>query len=142
MMNRLARSETDRIVSGVCAGLAKYIAVDVTWVRLAFVLLSLASGLGFFIYLLLALLMPAEQDSHLSSGEVLGRNIDDLGRTAGRLVNQVRQAASESRATAVLLILVGAFLLVTQFGWLTGRGFWAALLFGGGLYLLYRYRSG
>ena len=32
--------------------------------------------------------------------------------------------------------------LFTRFGWLGGRGFWAAILIGLGLYSLYRYRSG
>ena len=42
---RLMRSETDKMVAGVCGGLADYMGVDPVLVRLAFVLLLLALSL-------------------------------------------------------------------------------------------------
>ena len=43
-VDRLYRSETDRKVAGVCGGLAAYLRVDSTLVRLAFVILSIYPG--------------------------------------------------------------------------------------------------
>lgn len=60
--SRLARSETDRMITGVCGGLAAYLNIDSTWVRLAFVLLALADGIGLFIYLVMAIIMPPVSD--------------------------------------------------------------------------------
>ena len=50
---RLLRSETDKMLGGVCGGLADYLNIDPVLVRLAFVVLFLASGLGLVVYLLL-----------------------------------------------------------------------------------------
>ena len=44
MENRLVRSRTDRMVGGVCGGLARYLGVDATLVRLVFVLIAVAPG--------------------------------------------------------------------------------------------------
>jgi signal transduction histidine kinase len=47
---RLRRSDDDRVVAGVCAGIAKAIGVDPTLVRLVFTLLALAGGAGIALY--------------------------------------------------------------------------------------------
>ena len=66
-MKRLYRSQTDIMIAGVCAGLADYLSVDVTIVRLVFVLLLFFMSGGFWIYLALWIIMPvaptASQDS-------------------------------------------------------------------------------
>ncbi len=59
---RLYRSTHDRYIAGVCGGIAEYLHVDPTIVRLAYVLLSLGSGLwsGLLIYIALAVIVPQE----------------------------------------------------------------------------------
>jgi signal transduction histidine kinase len=56
---RIARTERDRVVAGVCAGIAEALAVDATLVRLVFTLLSFASGAGIVAYLGTWTLLPA-----------------------------------------------------------------------------------
>jgi phage shock protein PspC (stress-responsive transcriptional regulator) len=46
MEKRLYRSETDRMIAGVCAGFAEYFEIDPALVRLVFVLFALLSGGG------------------------------------------------------------------------------------------------
>jgi len=58
--NRLYRSQTDRMVAGVCGGLAKYFNIDPTVIRLIFVVLALAGGPGVLLYLILWLITPIE----------------------------------------------------------------------------------
>ncbi len=59
-VKKLYRSRTDRMIGGVCGGLAKYFAIDPTIVRLAFVLgLFLAAG-TLWAYLILMLVIPEE----------------------------------------------------------------------------------
>lgn len=57
---RLVRSN-DKMVAGVAAGIAEYIGIDVTIVRLLFVLLGLFGGNGLLIYFIMWIVMP-EQD--------------------------------------------------------------------------------
>ena len=46
MTNKLYRSQTERMLGGVCGGLAKYLNVDTTIVRLFFIVLTLLGGFG------------------------------------------------------------------------------------------------
>jgi phage shock protein C len=59
MDTRLVRSASDRMIGGVCGGLARYFGVDATIVRLVFVL-AVLSGLSPLIYLILWIVMPQE----------------------------------------------------------------------------------
>lgn len=56
----LRRSRSDRIVGGVCGGLATYLGVDALLVRLVFVLFAITAGAGLLLYVLLWVLMPLE----------------------------------------------------------------------------------
>ena len=57
---KLYRSQTDKMLGGVCGGLASYLGLDSTVVRLIFALLFLLAGHGLLIYLILWLVMPPE----------------------------------------------------------------------------------
>ena len=59
-MKRLYRSRDERMVAGVCGGLAKYLNIDPTLVRLAFVGFTLAGGAGVLLYAILAIIIPLE----------------------------------------------------------------------------------
>jgi phage shock protein C len=60
-VKRLYRSRDNRMISGVCAGLAEYVDVDPTIVRLLFVLGLFAGGATFWAYLVMMLIVPEEQ---------------------------------------------------------------------------------
>ncbi|MCR9191683.1 MAG: PspC domain-containing protein [Gammaproteobacteria bacterium] len=55
---QLYRSCKNRMIAGVCAGLAHYFECDPTWIRLIFVLFLFLGGSAFLIYLVLWFLMP------------------------------------------------------------------------------------
>jgi phage shock protein PspC (stress-responsive transcriptional regulator) len=57
---RLYRSRTDRIIGGVCSGIARYFAIDPVIVRIAAVALIFLGGTGLFAYVAAVLLMPNE----------------------------------------------------------------------------------
>ncbi len=57
---RLYRSNQDRMFAGVCGGIAEYLDVDPTLVRLVFVALTLMGGPGFIIYIVLMLIVPED----------------------------------------------------------------------------------
>jgi phage shock protein C len=69
MERRLFRSRKDRVISGVCGGLAVYLNQDPTLVRLVFAVLAVASA-GFAVagYLLLWVIVPEEGAQALSPG--------------------------------------------------------------------------
>ena len=59
----LARSKNDRMIAGVCGGLARWLEWDATAVRILYVLISFFSIAfpGIIVYVILALIMPPEE---------------------------------------------------------------------------------
>ena len=59
----LTRSKSDRMIAGVCGGLARWLGWDPTAVRILYVLLSIFSIAfpGTIVYIILALVMPSDE---------------------------------------------------------------------------------
>ena len=58
---RLYRIHDGAMISGVCNGLAAYFNIDVTFVRLGFVILFLTWGAGLLVYILMSIIVPAAE---------------------------------------------------------------------------------
>ncbi len=56
---RLFRNENDKVLGGVCSGLANYFSVDVVLVRIIFVILAVSFGVGLIPYLILWVVVPS-----------------------------------------------------------------------------------
>ena len=57
---RLYRSRKNRMIAGVCGGIAEYFDVDPTLVRLAWIFFSFAGGAGLLAYLIAWIIVPEE----------------------------------------------------------------------------------
>ena len=57
---KLYRSRDERMIAGVCGGLAEYFEIDATLVRLLFVATALLGGPGLLAYLICLVFMPLE----------------------------------------------------------------------------------
>ena len=57
---RLTRSTTDRRIAGVCGGIAKYLNVDPTVVRILFLVALICGTVGFWAYLIVWIAAPEE----------------------------------------------------------------------------------
>ncbi|MBP9501612.1 MAG: PspC domain-containing protein [Candidatus Promineofilum sp.] len=126
---RLMRSETDRMIAGVCGGLAAYLGVDPVLVRLAFVILLLASGVGLGIYVVLWFVMPAESQV---DPEIRIMNSDGSDEPSA-----YKTRFGPSATVGVILILFGAFFLLGQIGHLPGY-IWPLALIAVGIYYLFQ----
>jgi len=60
MRDRLYRSRDERVVVGVCGGIADSMDIDPSLVRIVFVLLALAGGFGLLLYIIMAIVVPEE----------------------------------------------------------------------------------
>jgi len=133
---RLTRSETDEMIAGVCGGIAAYLNIDSVFIRLAFVLLALASGIGLPIYIILWIVMPRETAASASDAVVMQDNIKELKETVSSGADKVGKPAT----IGLVLVLIGGYFLLMQLGvltWVSGA-FWPILLIGIGLYFLWR----
>jgi phage shock protein C len=138
---RLMRSDTDRFFVGVCGGIAAYLGVDSVFVRLAFIMLALASGIGVLLYLVLLFVMPSEATLDATPSKIVQENIDQFGNDVGSGVKRVRQHPQGPVMAAGILILMGIYLLMDSFGlmnWLNGTVIVALAFIGFGIYLIAR----
>ncbi len=60
MKKRLYRSSDERMIWGVCGGIAKYFDVDPTLIRLIAVLTLFIGLIGILVYIILTIIMPLE----------------------------------------------------------------------------------
>ena len=61
MVKKLRRSNIDRMISGVCGGIANYLNMDSTIIRIIFAILTVVGiGSPIIIYLILIFVMPEE----------------------------------------------------------------------------------
>lgn len=69
----LQRFPEGRVLAGVCSGVSQSTGIDITLVRIAFVLLTLATGMGVLVYSLAWLLLPLEGETT----NILSRSLGD-----------------------------------------------------------------
>lgn len=55
---KLYRSNSDKVLAGVCGGLGEYFQIDSVIIRLIFILIIFGGGAGLWIYLIMALVIP------------------------------------------------------------------------------------
>jgi phage shock protein C len=60
---RLFRSRTEKMVGGVCGGLADYLDIDPTIIRIVWVVVTLMGGAGLLAYLVMWIVVPLEPES-------------------------------------------------------------------------------
>jgi len=121
-LRRLRRSGTERILGGVCGGLARSLGIDPLVVRVAVVALTVAGGTGALLYVLAWLLLPADgTDRSLAHAAVR-----DRGTNLGEVL-------------AIASIVLGVILLVRGTGiWFNDALVWPLLLAGVGLAVIWR----
>ncbi|MBE7176361.1 MAG: PspC domain-containing protein [Mucilaginibacter polytrichastri] len=139
---KLYRNEFDKTIAGVCSGLAEYMNIDVTLVRLAFVLLAVFKGGGVVIYIVLWIVLPAKRfrddyvdyivDEHGPARPVSPpppRKNPDTGATIGGMI----------------LIAIGGYFLLDDFDiipdWFNIWQFWPLVLIGIGAVLIFGTKS-
>ena len=60
MEKKLYRSNKDKKLAGVCGGLAEYLGMDASIIRVIWVLLALFAGCGLLAYIICALIIPQD----------------------------------------------------------------------------------
>jgi phage shock protein PspC (stress-responsive transcriptional regulator) len=64
MKDRLFRSRKERVIGGVCGGLAEYFGIDPIIIRIIFVVLLIGKGVGLLAYLIMWVAIPEEPLEH------------------------------------------------------------------------------
>ena len=125
---RLQRNTQNKVIAGVCSGLADFFGIDVALMRVIFILLLVAGYSGFLIYLILWIVMPKGRHAENQSY--------DNAETA------VAQSGKGSWIAGVILIAIGTLCLLgdflPKFDWST---IWPVLLIVLGLLLIVPFKN-
>ncbi len=117
----IQRSRKGRVLGGVARGIAEKFAIDPLYVRLAFVLLTLASGVGVFLYAAGLVLMPDDKGSLSRVGKSLDSDSD------------------VTQGLAFGAIVLGTALLLRRIGvWFPARLLWPGVFIFTGLAMVWR----
>lgn len=114
-MTSLTRSTSDRVIAGVCGGLAQYLRMDPLLVRILFLVLGIMTGMGVVAYLLLWVLVPAEHATFATRDEMVRQNVNEIRERAQHLGREASDAVDNtwntSRETSNRFLYVGAGLV-------------------------------
>jgi len=87
---KLYRSEKDKMIGGVCGGLAQYFSIDVTIIRVLFALIVIYGGSGLILYIILWIVVPTESQIKVASQEVIKENTKEIKKKVSSAVKEVK----------------------------------------------------
>lgn len=136
---RLYRAENDKILGGVCAGLASYLRIDPAIVRIIFVLITFGWGAGCLLYIILWVVLPYKS-LPLTARKRLYRNSDDrvIGGVASGLAAYFHIEVWIPRLIFALPLILGVITSIFRSAWFDFDGpvFFTGG-FGGTLFITY-----
>jgi phage shock protein PspC (stress-responsive transcriptional regulator) len=127
---KLVRSRRDRVVAGVCGGLAEYLGVDSVLVRIAAVLLVFAGGAGLVLYVIGWIAMPDAPETPTGDAEAPVTPRAEEERTRGAIL------------LGLVFVALGIFFLLDEIwpDFLSWQYVWPIALIAIGLAVLARAR--
>ncbi len=120
MKTQFIRPKDDRIIGGVCAGLANYFNIDVMIIRLIFVILLLSGGAGVVVYIILLIIMPEEDDSSYAQkikNESRRKGSENIKENIKETMSGIEKSVKSGKGNlcfALIVIILGIVLLVNN----------------------------
>ncbi|WP_069649158.1 PspC domain-containing protein [Caloranaerobacter ferrireducens] len=130
MQQKLYRSTNDKMIAGVCGGIAEYFNIDSTLVRLFWLILGFTMGIGFLAYIICAIVIP---ESPVISHEYNWQDKDN---------NKDNTDRNRIFAGSILILLGTIFLLKKTLYWVDFEKLWPVLLIIAGIYIIYSQKVG
>jgi len=141
MEKKLYRNESDKVLGGVASGLADYLNLDVTVVRIGFLLLFFFGGSGLLIYVIMWIVVPVKKKYDPLATDY--RVYDDRGYQ--KPVSEVYQTPRESSGNGrfwvgLFLVLLGLYFLFYEFNfipyWISMEKLWPLIFIIPGIIIL------
>jgi phage shock protein C len=113
MDKKLTRDTSDKMVAGVASGLANYFQLDVTWVRIAFALAAFFGGGGLWVYIILWIAVPEENEGpfQVTDYKVKSEEPNNFGSTF-----KPKDKINLNLIGGLVLIGLGSYFLLDEFG--------------------------
>ncbi len=132
---KLERNVNNKVIGGVCSGLADYFEIDTAIMRVLFAFVFLIGGSGLLIYLILWIALPARRDDSPYNQAYESATGDPETRVT-------RRTHQGSLIAGLILVLLGVLFLlgnlIPRFNWHT---YWPVVLIALGLVLIIPFSS-
>ena len=114
IQRKLFRDNDDKLIGGVCSGLAHYFSTDAVWIRLLWAALFFAGGIGLITYIILWIVMPVARtraEKLAMNGEdvnletiknAVSDELNDVKKNLSKYRDQVKNSGIEDRIGIVL----------------------------------------
>ncbi|HYH02104.1 MAG TPA: PspC domain-containing protein [Bacillota bacterium] len=136
---QLYRSRENRIIGGVAGGLANYFRMDVSLVRLLWILAVFFGGSGVLAYLIAWLVIPEEKTVQIHQNQTTDATSSHTEETLNEARTENRPAAQGSKLSGVGFLLIGLgifFLFKDNLPWHLAKYAWPVFLIIFGVFLL------
>ena len=118
---RLYRSKHNRVVAGVCGGIAEYFNIDPTIIRIIWVVVGLTYGVGILAYIIASIIIPNNKfDASYNTWNEQSKSEDfETGFNPNDWKQEAKYDSDKSRnVVGIILIAVGVIFLARQlFSW-------------------------
>ena len=146
------------MIAGVCGGLGQYFNIDPTIIRIIFVLLIFANGIGILAYIIMAIVVPLEESKAAKPEEVIRENVEELKRSAEEVGRDIQSAFSSGEVkkrevgepqhqpryiVGIILVVIGILFLLGSFNllwWLRWSYLWPVIIIAIGLVIVFGIR--
>jgi len=129
----------DRIIGGVCGGIAEYLDIDPVIVRLAWLLFTVTNKIGIVAYIAALFIFPAEPEGTPEPGMVVDRVQDSLGRFISPSEYGWEDNKVNLRSIGIISVIIGLIILCSMllplFSW---EIIWAVAFIAIGLWLIFK----
>ena len=110
----LKRSRSNRVIAGVCAGLADYFKIDIALMRVLFVVAAMCGSFGFWMYVILWIVVP--EDNTLGQGDNSKQYDDTIDITPNdKDVPAKKRPSNGALIASLILIFIGVIALADNF---------------------------
>ncbi|MFC2134871.1 PspC domain-containing protein [Bacteroidota bacterium] len=130
---RLYRSREDKVIAGVCGGVAEYFNTDPIWIRLAAVVLLFIHGIGLILYILAWVLVPENPNQKIGRRTAIEKTFMD--------VSNGKKPRNGSMIIGIILLIVGTMFLMDNLFHVDAVIMWAVLLIALGVYMIGRRKN-
>lgn len=93
---RIFRDPDDKVVGGVCSGISYRLGIDPIWLRLTFALVFFAAGSGFFLYIILMIILPKARTA-AEKLEMRGEpvNIENIKKSVAEEMDSIKASVND-----------------------------------------------
>lgn len=139
MSKKLTRNLNDKMIAGVAAGLAEYFQLEVTWVRIAFVLATFFGGGGLWIYIILWIAVPENTYTSTFPNETI---LNDETMYNNPQLKKSNEKINGSLIGGLVMIALGSYFLLDEFeiipDWFNVGKLWPLIFVFIGLSILFK----